>query len=103
MRQRAQAVLVELVAALPSKQRSLVQSIPLVVDDEVGEVNAFAACIDGKSLMAISDGMLEIQAQMARARATDEIFGTKKFSQYTALIAKHQRPKQPIVRPASGF
>jgi hypothetical protein len=53
--------------------------------------------------MAISDGMLEIQAQMARARATDEIFGTKKFSQYTALIAKHQRPKQPIVRPASGF
>lgn len=102
-RQRAQTVLAALVASLPSHQRSLVQSVPLVVDDEVGEVNAFAACIDGKSLMAVSDGLLEIQAQMARARATDEVFGTQKFNQYTSLLAKYQQPKKPIVRPSGGF
>ncbi len=103
MRQRAQQVIGELKAALPANYRSMVQSVPLIVDNKVGEVNAFAACINGKALMAISDGLLEIQAQMARATATDEIFRTGKFNQYLQFIAKNQRAKQPIVRPAAGF
>ena len=103
MRQRAQQVIGELVAALPPAQKAMVQSVPLMVDDTVGEVNAFAACIDGKALMAISDGLLEIQAQMARSRATDELFGTRKFDEYLQFIARNQRPKAPIVRPAPNF
>jgi hypothetical protein len=41
--------------------------------------------------------------QMARARATDEIFRTNKFDQYIAFVAKNQKPKQPIVKPAPSF
>lgn len=103
LRQRSQAVLGELVGALPSNHQSMVNGIPLVIEDTVGEVNAFAACVQGQALMAITDGLMEIQAQMARSKATDEIFGTRKFDQYVSFIAKFQRPKQPIVRPQQGF
>ena len=53
--------------------------------------------------MAISDGLLEIQAFLARSRAHDELAGTNKVSEYIGLIARYQRPKQPIVRPQTGF
>ena len=103
LRQRAQTVLGELVAALAPAQQSRVQGIPLIVDDEPGEVNAFAACSGGKAAMAISDGLLDISAHLAQAKANDEIFGTQKLDPYIGLIAQHQRPGQPIVRPAPGF
>jgi hypothetical protein len=104
LRQRAQAVIRELVAALPASQRGMVETIPLLVDDAVGEVNAFAACTQGgKAVMAISDGLMEIQSQMARAKATDEIFGTAKFDQYVQFIAQSQRPNASIVKPPAGF
>ncbi|MEZ4446829.1 MAG: M48 family metalloprotease [Polyangiaceae bacterium] len=103
MRQRSQGVLQELIAALPSNQRSSVQSVPLVIDDTVGEVNAFAACSGGKALMAITDGLMEVQSQMARAKATDEFFGTNKFTEYVTMLAKHQQPNAPIVRPQPSF
>src|SRR5690606_4299127 len=52
LRSRAQVVIQELIAALPQNYKSRVQGIPLVVDDTVGEVNAFAACTaGGKALM----------------------------------------------------
>jgi hypothetical protein len=70
----------------------------------VGEVNAFAACDDqGKPLMAITDGLLEIEAQIAQFRATDEIFGTKKLDAYIQMLAQGQKPGRPIVRPPVGF
>jgi hypothetical protein len=103
LRGRAQAVLGELVAALAPAQQQRVASIPLVVDDEVGEVNAFAACAGGRAAMAISDGLLDIQAHLAQARAVDELFGTRKVDEYISLLARSQRPKQPIIRPPPNF
>ena len=93
----------ELIAALPANHGNSVASVPLIIDDTVGEVNAFAACSSGKAAMAISDGLMEVQSQMARARATDEIFGTNKFNEYVSMVAKFQKPKQPIVRPQPSF
>jgi len=103
LRRRAGAVLSELVAALPAAYQGKVQGIPLVVDDRPGEVNAFAACTEGKALMAVTDGLLEIEAQMAKAKATDELFRTRKLEAYIQLIATEQNPGQPVVRPAAGF
>ena len=104
MRQRSQQIIAELKAALAPNDRTLVNTVPLVVDDGIGEVNAFAACLkDGRALMAISDGLMEIIAQMARARATDQFFGGNRFAAYLGLVARHQKPKRPIVRPQTGF
>jgi hypothetical protein len=104
LRAVATGILAELVAALPPLQQSRVAAIPIVVDSTPGEVNAFATCSrSGRAAMAITDGLLEIQAFLARARAHDEMAGTRKVDEYIALIARHQRPKQPVVRPGPGF
>jgi hypothetical protein len=104
LRAEATGILAELVAALPPLQQSRVAAIPMVVDSTPGEVNAFATCSkSGRAAMAITDGLLEIQAFLARARAHDEMGGTRKVDEYIALIARNQRPKQPVVRPAAGF
>ncbi len=103
LRARAQAVMTDLIAALDSGRQARVKGIPLVVDSTPGEVNAFAGCISGKSMMAITDGLLDIEAHLAQAQASDELFGTRKVDEYISFLAKHQRPGVPIVRPAAGF
>lgn len=104
LRGRAGAVLGELVANLPAPQRTRVQGIPLITDSTVGEVNAFASCTrDGKTAMAITDGLLDIQAHLAQARALDELFGSRKVDEYIRFIAQNQKPKTPIVQPPAGM
>ena len=104
LRGRALAVLGELVASLPQPQQGKVQGIPLITDSTVGEVNAFATCTrDGKTAMAITDGLLDIQAHLAQARAIDELFGSRKVDEYVRFIAQNQRPKTPIAQPPAGM
>ena len=69
LRQRAAEILNALVAALPPPQQARVNGIPLVVDSTPGEVNAFATCSGSSAAMAITDGLLQIQSQLARFRA----------------------------------
>jgi hypothetical protein len=104
LRGRALAVLGELVANLPQPQQGRVQGIPLITDNTVGEVNAFATCTkDGKTAMAITDGLLDIQAHLAQAKAIDELFGSRKVDEYVRFIAQSQRPKTPIAQPPAGM
>lgn len=104
LRARAQGVMQELLAALDAQKASRVSGIPLVIDDRPGEVNAFAACTKGgKSAMAITDGLLDIEAHLAQAKATDEVFGGNKTDQYIQFLAKYQKPGAPVVRPQAGF
>ncbi len=103
LRQRAQDTLLELVAALPPNKQQRVAGIPLVVDDSPGEVNAFAACANGKSAMAITDGLLQIQAALAQAQAHDEIFGTATVDTYIRSLATSLRPGRPVPAPPVGL
>jgi hypothetical protein len=103
LRQRTITLMQELVAALPDDARRRVQGIPLAVDDTPGEVNAFAACTSGKAVMVVSDGLLDIAAHLAAARATDDVFGTRKVDEYVSFIATRQKPGQPVARPPRGF
>ncbi len=103
LRSRAQSIIAELTTALEPSKQARVRGIPLLVDDTPGEVNAFAGCVSGRSMMAITDGLLDIESHLAQARANDELFGTRKVDEYIAFLAQHQRPGQAIVRPAPGF
>jgi hypothetical protein len=97
-------VMTDLIAALPQAAQAKVQTIPFFADPTVGEVNAFAACDDqGLPLMAISDGLLQIESYISQFKATDELFGTHKLDSYLQLVAQNQRPRQPIVTPPVGF
>lgn len=103
LRKRAEQILAELVAALPPQQQARVAGIPLVVDATPGEVNAFASCSGSRSAMAITDGLLQIQSQLARFRAYDELGGTNKVGEYIGVIARGARPKQPLPDVPAGF
>lgn len=104
LRTRAGIVMGQLITHLPANKKARVQGIPFVADPTVGEVNAFAACDDqGMPLMAISDGLLEVQAYIAQFKATDELFGTQKVNQYVSLLATQSKPGQPLPKPAPGF
>lgn len=103
LRKRAEQILGELVAALPQPQQARVAGIPLVVDATPGEVNAFASCSGSRSAMAITDGLLQIQSQLARFRAYDELGGTNKVGEYIGVIARGARPKQPLPEVPAGF
>jgi len=104
LRAESSSIIRELITTLPPLQQGRVANVPIVVDSTPGEVNAFATCTsDGKAAMAITDGLLDIQAHLARAKAYDEVARTNKVGEYIQLIANGQRPKQPIVQPAPGF
>jgi len=104
LRAESAGILRELIASLPPLQQGRVANVPIVVDSTPGEVNAFATCTrDGKAAMAITDGLLDIQAHLARAKAYDEAARTNKVADYIQLIARGQQPKRPIVQPPAGF
>jgi Peptidase family M48 len=103
LRGRSAALMTELIVVLPDAARQRVQSIPLTIDDTPGLVNAFATCARGKAAMVVSDGLLDIIAHLAQARANDEVFGTHKVDEYDAFVAARQRPNTPILEPPAGF
>jgi hypothetical protein len=93
----------ELVSVLPDDARRRVQSVPLVVDDTPGEVNAFAACVRGGPILSVSDALLDIAAHLSAARANDDVFRTHKVDEYIAFLARYQKPNQPVPPPPPGF
>src|SRR5262249_18339602 len=104
LRSQGGMVMSALIAALPPSSQSKVQGIPFFADPTPGEVNAFAGCDDqGLPFMAITDGLLEIEAQIAQFKSTDEVFGTRKLDDYLRLLAQSQRQGGPLVRPPPGF
>jgi hypothetical protein len=104
LRSQAGSVMGELIVALSPAYQQKVQGIPFFADPTPGEVNAFAACDDqGQPLMAITDGLLQVESYIASFKATDEIFGTNKLDQYLTLLANQQQPGKPIVQPQPGF
>jgi Peptidase family M48 len=103
LRKRAEQILAELVSALPAQQQARVSGIPLVVDSTPGEVNAFASCSGSRSAMAITDGLLQIESQLARFKAYDELAGTAKVNEYIGVIARGAKPKRPLPDVPAGF
>jgi hypothetical protein len=104
LRNRAQAVYQELGAALPPGPQARVAGIPLVLDQQPNDVNAFATCTQsGKSLIAVTDGLMNVMAHLSQCKATDELFGTRKTDEYIQYVAKNQKPNMPPAQPPVGF
>jgi hypothetical protein len=97
LRERARAIHATLVASLPAEDRKLLANVPLGFEGS-RDVNAFAACTkSGGALIALTDGILQVQAQLARARAADEVAGGHKLDAYLRGLARGQ------LVPARGF
>jgi hypothetical protein len=84
----ARAVVRELVANLAPQFQSRVATVPLVIDPNPMEVNAFAACDDaGSPFIAGTEGLLEAINAISQTRATDELYGTQTYDAYTNAVA----------------
>lgn len=84
--QEVRNILAELVAALSPQNQALVQGIPLTFDPTI-EVNAFAGCDErGAPFLAATAGMLEAVDAISQTKATDELFGTQTYEQYSATV-----------------
>jgi hypothetical protein len=104
LRDQSRSDYAELSGALEPAQKARITGIPLVFDDNPGQVNAFAACTGGgAALIAITDGMLDVTAHLAQCQATDEQFGTRKTDEYIRYIAQNQRWGAPLVHPPESF
>ncbi len=84
--QEVRNILAELINALSAQNQALVRGIPLTFDPTF-EVNAFAGCDEqGTPFLAATAGMLEAVDAIAQTKATDELFGTQTYEQYTAAV-----------------
>ena len=80
-------VLAELIAQLSQTNAGRVRGIPLVFDPNPNEVNAFAGCDEkGAPYLAGTEGLLEAVDAMAQTKATDELYGTNTYEQYSSAV-----------------
>jgi hypothetical protein len=104
LRATARGVLGELVAALPPAAQAKVQGIPFRPDTKTGEVNAYAGCDEQhQPYMSVTDALLQIEAYMSQLRAADEVFGGQKLDGYVQMVARYEKPGQPVVTPPAGY
>jgi hypothetical protein len=96
-------ILRELVAALPDGSRAKVDGIPLLFDNQTGEVNAFAGCENGAAFMAITLPLMRAMGHISEAKAADELYGTQRVSTYTRLAAESLGKQGPVPDPPPGF
>jgi len=83
----AHAVIRELVAHLSPGNAALVAAVPLVIDPNPNEVNAFAGCDDsGAPFIAGTEGLLEAIDSISQTKATDEIYQTRTYDADVAVV-----------------
>jgi hypothetical protein len=80
-------VIQELVSNLSPENAAKVRNIPLVVDPNQGDVNAFAGCDDqGSPFIAATEGLLEAIDAISQTQANDDLYGTRTYDQYTSTV-----------------
>jgi hypothetical protein len=88
----------ELVNALAPDHRVRVQAIPLEFSASIAEVNAAAGCTrSGRSLMAVTGGILVLVAAASEAKAADELAGTQLLSTYYDQTVQRVRRREPVM------
>jgi hypothetical protein len=84
----SRAVIQEIVRSLSPANAARVVTVPLVVDPNPNEVNAFAGCDDsGAPFIAGTEGLLEAIDGISQTKATDEIYGTQTYAAYVSVVA----------------
>lgn len=98
----ARGVLAEQISHLSAGYASKVNGMPLQIDPDATQVNAYATCTDaGAPYVAITEGLLEAVDGIAQTRATDEMFGTQTYAAFAnAVIPSLLQPQGRAALPA---
>lgn len=104
LRELARGELKKLVAGLaPGDQKRLV-GVYAAFHAEASDPFALAACDDdGDYVVVISDAMLRLVANVARAQSYEDASPGRKIEDYAAYVARTQLPGRRLVPPPPGF
>jgi hypothetical protein len=104
MKDEAKKIYQKEIEALSASNKTAVEKIPLLFEDNKEEVNAFAGCDDsGKTFVVVTAAMYQMLDLMAQTRATDETFGTGYYDEYIKELAKQQEGKAQILPLPPGM
>lgn len=105
LRQKAQAELRRVFGVLAEKDRRRLVGTYLAIDPSPSEPIAQAACDDdGDYVVVVSDAMLRLVANVARAQAYDEgDIASRHVEEYASYIGRVQNPGRRLLPPAPGF
>jgi hypothetical protein len=105
LRQKAQAELRKLTAGLADKDRRRLVGLYLAFDPSASDPIAQVACDDdGDYVVVVSDAMLRLVANVARAQSYDEAnAGSRRIEEYASFLARSQLPARRLLPPPPGF
>ncbi len=87
----------------PESARKLVGTYVVFEPDLADPLAAPACDDDGDAVVVLSDAMLRLAADVARAGAVDEKTGTRHVEDYSAFLARVQLPGRKLLPPPPGF
>jgi Peptidase family M48 len=96
------SVINELESALPADHQAKVHGIPMVFDNNVNTINAFAGCDEkGAPFVAATEGLLEAIDAVSQTVAQDDLFGTHTYDEYAGsvlpkVVQGQTRPALPL-------
>ena len=103
LRQKAQAETKKLIAGLaPGDQRRLT-GLYVAFDASASDPRAMVACDDdGDYVIVLSDAMLRLVSNVARAQSYDEASAGRSVEDYAAFLARVQVPGRRLLPPPPG-
>jgi hypothetical protein len=104
LRNRAHAELRALVATLSDGERRRLVGLYLAFDPTPSDAIAQVACDDdGDWVIVLSDAMLRLADDVARAASDDEANGTHRVDDHATFLATAQVPGKRVLPPPPGF
>lgn len=103
-RATADEAFAKLLTVLPTRERAKLIGAYVAHDDDAADPVAQAACDDdGDGVVVVSDAMLRLLADVARATSFDEISGSRRVEEYAEYLARVQIPGRRLLPPPAGF
>lgn len=104
LKKTADAELKKLVSGLAPNDQKRLSGLYLAFDPSPSELIGQVACDDdGDYVIVLSEAMLRLASNVARAQSYDEANGTRKIEDYAGHIARTQIPGRRLLPPQPGF
>jgi hypothetical protein len=104
LRELARAELKKLVSGLPANDQKRLVGVYAAFHGDASDPFALAACDDdGDYVVVVSDAMLRLVANVARAQSYDDASSSRKIEDYAAYVARTQVTGRRLVPPPPGF
>lgn len=104
LREIAKSELKKLVTGLPANDQKRLVGVYAAFHSDASDPFALAACDDdGDYVVVVSDAMLRLVANVARAQSYDDANTSRKVEDYAAYVARTQIPGRRLVPPPPGF